>query len=311
MRNMKTNSGKLLGCLILISLFSYAVSAQVKSRSGIPSVFAPGVVSTPFIDAAASFSPDGKTVYFCQGTKYLTICSSQFKNGKWNLPVVLPFSGKWKDWDPFFSPDGKQLFFVSNRPQTDTSKISGSHLWYVNYVVNNKWSPARLVAGDFNTDGTDNYAPTVSYNHSLFFCSMDRDGHKGMASFYTPWLGDHYGQPVYLALNGSEETMDPFISPDEQYIIFASGNDLYICCRNKEKWLPGKKLGSNVNNGDANSNPYVSGDGKTLYYTSGRVKGFYERGKDQSPLNYTELQAEMNRIFNGRPNILKVPFETP
>jgi hypothetical protein len=308
MRNLHTVFIKFFGCSIFVCASFYSTSAQIAGRTGLPAIFAAGVVSTPFIDAAVSFTADGKTVYFCQGTKYLTICCSQLINGKWCRPVVLPFSGQWKDWDPFFSPDGKKLFFVSNRPLSDTSKITNSHLWYSNYLGNNKWSQARLVIGDFNTDGNDNYAPTVSNNQSIYFCSMDRDGHKGMASFYAAWLGDHYGKPIYLPLNGSAETMDPFISPDEHFILFNSGNDLYITYRNKEQWSAAQKLGSEINNGDPNSNPYLSRDGKTLYYTSGRIKGFYVRKNNSAPLNYSQLQAEMNNIFNGRPNILMVPF---
>ncbi len=303
---------KCITCSIFfVSAFCSTVLAQVSDAFNSPAVFASGVVSTPFIDAAASFSPDGSTVYFCQGTKYLTICSSQLIKGMWNQPVVLSFSGKWKDWDPFFSPDGKQLFFVSNRPQNDSSKITGSHLWYADYLGKNNWSPAKLVIGGFNKDGIDNYAPTVSNVHTLYFCSMDRDGHKGLASFYALWLGDHYGQPVYLPLNGSAETMDPFISPDEKIILFASGNDLYITYRDKEQWSTAQKLASEINNGDANSNPYLSHDRKTLYYTSGRIRGFYERKNNSAPLNYNQLQAEMNSIFNGRPNILMVSFHLP
>lgn len=308
MKYLKTVNIKFCGYFIFVFVFGYSASAQVLDRHDLPAVFAPGVVSTAFIDAAASFAPDGKTVYFCQGTKYLTICSSRFINGKWNQPVVLPFSGKWKDWDPFFSPDGKQLFFVSNRPLSDTSKATGSHLWYADVNSKNKWSHPTLVKGAFNTDGTDNYAPMVSSTHTPYFCSIDRDGHKGMASFSATWMGNHYEKAVYLPLNRTEETMDPFIDPDERYVIFASGNDLYISYRDHERWSTGQKLSNLINNGDANSNPYLSHDGKTLYYTSGRVKGFYERKNNSASLNYSQLQAEMNSIFNGRPNILMVSF---
>ena len=308
MRKLQHITKAFLFISVLVAASERGIAQPLKKD--IPSqVFAPGVVSSPFIDAAVSFSPDGKTAYFCQGTKYLTICSSTMRNGKWCQPVVLPFSGKWKDWDPFLSPDGKRLLFVSNRPLTDTSTNSSSHLWYADRLAPNTWSDPSPINAPFNFDGIDNYAPTISSSGTLYFCSEGRNGQKGMTSYYSKWQGDRYGQPIQLTLNGNEDVMDPFVSPDESYIVFVSGSDIYVSVRKDTIWSAGQKLGHEINNGDANSNPYVSRDGKTLYYTSARVKGFYIRDKNARPFDYSHLLEEMKSIFNGRPNILMAPFQ--
>src|ERR1700753_4153287 len=70
-----------------------------------PVVFAPGVVSSPYEEVAATFTPDGNTVYFAQGTIALEICYSKKVNGEWTKPAIIAFSGRWGDWDPFLSPD--------------------------------------------------------------------------------------------------------------------------------------------------------------------------------------------------------------
>lgn len=303
--------------LITKAFFCFSVLAIASERSAGQStdenikveVFAPGIVSTPFIDAAVPFSPDGQTVYFCQGTKYLTICSSRMTNGKWNQPVVLPFSGHWKDWDPFLSPDGKRLLFVSNRPLTDTSTNNNSHLWYADRLAADRWSVPKPVNAPFNFDGIDNYGPTISSSGTLYFCSEGRNGQQEMTSYYSNWQGDHYGQPIQLVLNGKADVMDPFVAPDESYIVFVSGSDLYISFRKSNNWQVGQKLEPGINNGDAISNPYVSRDGKTLYYTSARVRGFYAREKNIRSLDYDHLLNEMESIFNGRPNIMMAPFQ--
>src|SRR5476649_2043609 len=66
-------------------------------------VFAPGIVSTPFGESVASFTPDGNTVYFCQFTVFPTVCFSKMVNSKWAPPKVASFSGRWNDWDLFLS----------------------------------------------------------------------------------------------------------------------------------------------------------------------------------------------------------------
>ena len=105
----------MLSCYTAFTAFSQnvqtpPVQANIIDTNSRAMVFAPGVVSTQFEEAAATFTPDGDTVYFYQGTIYMTICFSKMVDGKWTKPKVAPFSGQWSDWDPFLSPDGKRLF---------------------------------------------------------------------------------------------------------------------------------------------------------------------------------------------------------
>jgi len=277
-------------------------------------VFAPGVVSTPFEEGAATFAPDGNTVYFYQGTIYMTICSSKKVGGKWGIPAVLPFSGRWSDWDPFLSPDGKRLFFVSSRPvdegPSQNNPHKNSHVWYADHLQSDQWSAPHVLDAPFNFDSANNYAPSVSKSGTLFFYSPLRDKNK-RTSFYAKWLGDHYDDPKELLINGADEVSDPFIAPDESYIVFVSGNDIYISFRQAGGWSAGQKLSPQVNNGDSNFDPTVSPDGKMLYYSSARIKGFYKRDQTGNPLDYNNLKTEMNSIFNGRSNILMVPVNLP
>jgi|GEM_PF-586916 len=275
-----------------------------------PMVFAAGVVSTPYDEWATSFTPDGNTVYFSQGAIYWTICFSKKVDGKWTRPRVSNISGKWKDTDPFVSPDGKRIFFVSNRPlhgEPQDKAQKNFHLWYADRISDDEWSAPHHIDAPVNLAGVNNYAPSVSRSGSLFFCSRGREGHAGMGSYCAAWLGDHYDKPKLLLLNENADTQDPFIAPDESYIIFASANELYVSFREGDGWSAGQKLGRQVNNGDAISSPYVSPDGKMLYYSTNRVQGFYKRDPRGHALNYDELETEMKSIFNSSGNILMIP----
>ena len=55
--------------------------------------------------------------------------------------------------------------------------------------------------------------------------------------------------------------------------MFTSGNDVYISYRKADGWATGQKVGPQVNNGDANGAPYISPDGKMLYYSASHVHG--------------------------------------
>jgi hypothetical protein len=132
-----------------------------------------------------------------------------------------------------------------------------------------------------------------------------------MNSYYAKWLGDHYDTPKLLAPNGEQEISDPYIAPDESYLIFVNGNDLYISFRQGDDWSAGQNLGPQVNNGDGNFDPTVSPDGKMLYYASARIQGFYKRDQKGHALDYDGLLKEMQNIFNGNSNILMIPINVP
>jgi len=169
---------------------------------------------------------------------------------------------------------------------------------------------ALSCGGGVNIDSSSNYGPSVSVRGTLYWCARDRQRDKGMQGYYSVWLGDHFDQPKLLQIAGVDAIQDPFIAPDEKYLVFLSGNDLYIAFRQGEGWAAAQKLGDQVNNGDGNSSPCVSHDGKTLYYSSGRIKGMYERDKVHA-LNYDQLEKENDGYFNGFDNILMIPIRLP
>jgi Tol biopolymer transport system component len=251
-----------------------ALQASIIATNAKPAIFAPGVISTSNEEFAPSFTPDGNTVYFTGVSS--AIYFSKLVNGKWGEPKVAAFSGKWDDMDPFISPDGTRLFFSSRRPldgaPQDTARKS-AHIWYVDHLSGDNWSAPHHLEAPVNLEGIDNYAPSVSSLGTLYFFSPRRDINNKGKSYYAKWQGNHYDEPRVLSLNGANGVRDPYISPDEHYLIFVSGVDVYISYHKDNEWSAGQKLGSQVNNGNTNYAPYVSRDGKTLYYSVDKMKG--------------------------------------
>jgi WD40-like Beta Propeller Repeat len=274
--------------------------------------FAPEVVSSRFDEWATSFSPDNKTVYFSRGSRYWTVCFSRDKDGVWQRPEVASFSGVWNDTDPFVSPDGKKLFFTSNRPLENAVQAKPNanfHLWYVERI-GDEWSKPHHVTGRVNIDSSDDYGPCVSARGTLYWCSRDREGHKGMQGYYAVWLGDHYDEPKMIQIAGAESVQDPFVSADEKYIVYLNGIDICVAFRQGDGWSAAQKLGPQVNTGDGNSSPYVSRDGKMLYFSSPRTRGFYTRDRSHA-LTYDELEKENDSWCNSSDNILMIPIHLP
>jgi Tol biopolymer transport system component len=263
----------ILSLIIVFGVIPVAFCQNIVDAGAKPAVFLQEGVATPNNESVATFLPDGNTVFFADGQ---TICFSKMANGKWGKPATAPFSEHWKDWDPALSPDGKRLIFVSTRPlagMPQDKAQKNAHLWYVDHLSDDEWSAPKHFDAPVNAEGFNDYGPSVSSLGSICFCSRGRDGNKGMGGYYVKWLGDHYDKPKLLALNGTSDIFDPFIAPDESYILFGSGGDLYISYRKGDGWSQGEKLGPQVNNGKFNGDPYISPDGKMLYYSQDKAPG--------------------------------------
>ncbi len=238
-------------------------------------VFMQDSAATPNEQSTPTFEPDGKTVYLANGG---AICFAKKVAGHWTKPKPISFTGKCQDWDPTLTPDGKRLLFVSNRAYvaSDGSTKRGNHLWLSQKNADGNWSEPIHLDSPVNETGFVNYGPSISASGTICFCSKDRDGNKGMHAYSCRLVNGRYEKPQLLLLNGNEPAYDPYIAPDERYILFSSDSALYISYPNGQAWSPGEKLGPQVNDASKAGmlwGPSVSRDGKTLYYNGGTVDG--------------------------------------
>lgn len=56
----------------------------------------------------------------------------------WSEPVIAPFSGKYRDADPYVSQDGKQLYFISDRPGEGKTKPD-MDIWVMDVTESGEW----------------------------------------------------------------------------------------------------------------------------------------------------------------------------
>ena len=238
-------------------------------------------------------------------------------NGQWIPQSILPFSGKYNDLEPFLSHDNLKLYFVSNRPKTDSTNVPGDYdIWYVKREnVNEEWGAPINIGAPVNTSYNEFY-PSVSQNNNLYFTS-DTPGSKGKDDiFCSVWENKEYSEPFSLSdsINTEGYEFNAFISYDESYLIFSGydredGNgsgDLYISFRdNNDIWGKAINLGSDINSEYMDYCPFVDHESMTLYFTS-RRSSFQEVNNFQS---LEELINEINMYENGMSRIYKVDFK--
>jgi WD40 repeat protein len=281
-----------------------------------PKLFGEGVISTGDMELNAVFAPDGKTLYFTKRTpmpQMWFIVVSRFQNGKWSQPEMAEFSGQHSDFDPFISPDGQHLFFCSIRP-VDTRRKSDFDIWVVDKTASGppSWSAPRHLEAPINTPSQE-YYPSVAANGALYF-SSNREGGKGRGDIYRARLVDgKYTEPENLGdmINSQYFEGDPYIAPDESYLIFVSygrpegygDGDLYISLRREGAWTKAVNLGSPINSSALDFCPIVSPDRKYFFFTS-------ERSFTATPLttrlDYPQLMKQIRGARNGLGDIYQV-----
>lgn len=283
-----------------------------------PTMFAPGMISTGDYEFAPAFMPDGKTVYFVKSTPdftYWTLVYSEFKAGKWSEPKVAPFSGKYTDGDPFITADGKQMFFISQRP-LDPS-LSGApvrlDIWVVNKIADG-WSEPKNLGKTINE--ASQYFPTVAQNGTLYFGSTRKGGKGGVDLYRSKLINGEYQSPENLgdAINSEFDEFEPLISPDESFLIFMARNrpdglggyDLYISYNENGKWTKAQNLGEPINSDVADYSPGFSRDGKYFFWTS--TRSLINSPKTEG-WNYQSLTNAHRSPQNGLGDIYYISIE--
>jgi Tol biopolymer transport system component len=277
-----------------------------------PQLFGENVISTGDDESHPAFTADGKTLYFLKNDpsfNHWTIVVSREQNGKWSTPEVAPFSGQFADADPFIILDGERFFFISTRPVNGKAK-GDTDIWMMKKKGAGWSEPEHLAA--VNSE-TNEWLPTVSKNGNLYFGS-ERPGGKGKCDLYVSRLVDgkyqapeNLGEPINTAAN----EVEPFIAPDERYIIFAGTGlpesrgayDLYVSFRRDGAWTKPVNLGDKINSAAWDFAPKVSPDGKWFFFTSNR--GFAGKPLEKR-LSYKELLEKLHSPGNGLRDIYKI-----
>jgi Tol biopolymer transport system component len=278
-------------------------------------IFMENIVSTNLNERDMAIAPDGKEMFYTiqavQNAASTIITLKKLSNNKWSQPEVAPFSGKYSDLEPAFSPDGKKLYFSSNRP-TDGQAPKDYDIWYVE-KTNGVWSVPKNLGSPVNTKANEFY-PSVAISGTIYFTAEYEKGIGKEDIYLSRWVNDAFTlpEPLDTAVNSSAYEFNAFVTPDERYIIFTSygrkndkgGGDLYISTKNSEgKWTPAKAL-SAINSSRLDYCPYVTGDQKAFFFTSGRHDlSSYEKTK-----TFADLTKTYNSVKNGSENIYWMSF---
>jgi pimeloyl-ACP methyl ester carboxylesterase len=242
-----------------------------------PKVFAPDIVSTPAHEFGCSFTPDGKEFYFTRrdpnrGLNLIMV--SKCINGTWTKPTTVPFIENWEAFEPRVTPDGRRLYYTSNKPLPGEGGIP-MNIWYVE-KAGEGWSSPQNPGPPFNP--MKSMYVSMTLDGTIYTTDISGGpGSEGIA--VAKRFNGEYRKLERLGppINIGKQDMYPFIAPDESYLIFTSrrpptntGGGLWISFKQPDGTWSDPRA---IDLGMAAGLPLISPDGKYLFFTGG------ERGK--------------------------------
>ncbi|MDR3443947.1 MULTISPECIES: PD40 domain-containing protein [unclassified Dyella] len=280
-----------------------------------------GVISTGLQETSAALSSDNNTLYFMRSDfaeKDDTILLTHRRGDGWSTPEVASFSGQWHDSEPAMSPDGKRLYFVSNRPphaggtpviaEMGGHTFIGTNLWYVPQQSDGRWGMPMHVDGALN-DGAMIYNPSIAANGDIYFSAHRPDSGQAYQIYVARRTANGYADPERVDLGSVDHNrMDPSVDPQQRFLVYAGNEgdslgsaDIYIAFRDKSgHWSKPEHLPGDVNSASLENAPSLGRRFGELYVSSNR-QGEVHFPKTQD--DATSLQQRLQEPLNGSRNL--------
>lgn len=201
-----------------------------KKESWQPAGFLSEQINTPmFNEGAEAISPDGQTLFFTicgkpDGIGSCDIYFSRLDGDQWSAPQNLgePVNSRAWESQPSLSPDGKTLYFASNREGT----LGGIDLWVSTLGEDGLWSEPQNLGPAINTAYEEQSPFIHPDNQTLYFTSEGWPGMGGKDIFFSRkkegrWQeAENIGYPV----NTVKDESSLVVSADGSTAYFASNN---------------------------------------------------------------------------------------
>jgi outer membrane protein OmpA-like peptidoglycan-associated protein len=196
--------------------------------------------TTRYNEGAQTISPDGKYLFFtgCNRPDGLGRCDIyvSHREGKdWGEPynVGKPVNSEYWESQPAISPDGRTLYFISNRP----GGYGGYDIWKSTITDDAKWGSAINLGPEVNTAYDENTPFLHADGRTLYFSSDGWPGFGNKDIYYNRM--DNTGKfqtPTNLGspINSFEDESGLIVSADGNLGLFSSnlkdgfgGQDIY------------------------------------------------------------------------------------
>jgi hypothetical protein len=286
----------LVGAIVLVSAFTASSRTQKYSDWSAPINLGP-IVNSALNDRGPAISKNGLSLYFAStrvsgsfGGEDIYVSQRESQDSEWGPPVNLGpiINTTASEMVPALSRDGHLLFFASNR----LGGFGGLDIWVSRREHTHDdfaWQPAENLGAGVNSLAID-AGPSYFDNDELgvpqLYFNSNRPGGPGISNIYVSEQapdGSFGPAALVFELSSLGDTSRPSIRHDGREIFFNSNRagsvntfDLWAATREtvSDAWSEPVNLGSPLNSGSLNVQPYISSDRETLFFAAISPGGF-------------------------------------
>lgn len=204
-------------------------------------------LNTEAEELGPELSSDGRALYFYSdrggGVGGFDLWVSRRSESSWGVPMNLGpvVNTEFNEYGPALTPDGRELYFASNRPRPD-EPLQPRNAWTATIREQRGRHDYDLYLITLPDDGIPQHAPTSLLN-----------------------------------LNTPSDEGAPAVSPVGDFVYFASdrpggsgGFDVYRSRRSHGTLMPAENIGTAINSPSDDLDPGLGTDGFRLYFSSNR-----------------------------------------
>jgi len=207
-------------------------------------------------------------------------------------PIPLSdINSNYDDFGPSVTADGNTLYFTSRRPGTNAKQEIetgdfGDDLFVTHRDSTGHWMKPIPLPAPLNSVDDEGAACVTADGQTMFLSLCRRPDGMGDCDIYISHLiGETWTKPMPLGhpLNSPAFDGQPSVTADGLTMYFSSkrpgsidgSEDIYVSYKNTDgSWTKPQNLGEPVNTRFNERSPFISADGKTLYFSSNGHPGF-------------------------------------
>jgi hypothetical protein len=233
-----------------------------------PTVWSVPPISSNQFESHPAFDPWTGDLWFVRSTPQfsgwrlkVSTCSAR----GWSAPSDAPFAGDGVEADPWFSPDGRTLWFISTRT-TDGVRGRKLDIWRAVRDRSGRWSAPERLPEPINSGGNE-WFPRMDRDGWLYFGS-DRPGGFGKTDIWRARQGKDGRWTVENAgpnLNGPGDEYEALPNPDGRWLLL-SADAYYRSDRTRAGWGKRVRLDSAINANGTEIGAAFSPSGKSWLF---------------------------------------------
>ena len=257
--------GDIVGLLVLsvVAASSAVVASESVTR------WAPSRISSPLFESHAAFDPRTGDLLFVRSNKEFRgwrILTSHCSPRGWTEPRPAAFAAPGLEADPFFTADGRWLYFISTRA-TGSSSSGDLDIWRMKRDRAGHWGAPERLPEPVNSSGAE-WFPRPAPDGWLYFGS-DRAGGGGKTDIWRARMdakGKWDVENLGPSINGPGNEYEALPSPDGKRLIVEADDGYFESDRLGNGWSPRRRLGPQINTNGSEIGAVFSPTGRSLLF---------------------------------------------